>query len=40
MQEAEIRRIAILSQPRQVLETYLKNTHPKKGWWSDSRCRP
>jgi hypothetical protein len=31
-QEAEIRRIAVQSQPGQILhETYLKKTHHKKG---------
>jgi hypothetical protein len=41
-QEAEIRRIVVQSQPRQISgRPYLKKTHhKKKGWWSGSRCRP
>jgi hypothetical protein len=40
-QEAEIRRTAVQSQPRQIVRPYLKKTlHRKKGWWSGSRCRP
>jgi hypothetical protein len=37
-QEAEIRRIAVQSQPGQiVLRPYLKKTlHKEKGWWSGS----
>jgi hypothetical protein len=36
-QEAEIRRITVQSQPRQILK---KKPITKKGWWSGSRCRP
>jgi hypothetical protein len=42
-QWAEIRRIVVWSQPRQrVRETLFRKRKPfiKKGWWSDSRCRP
>jgi hypothetical protein len=41
-QEAEIRRITVESQPGQIDHETLsgKNHHKKKGWWSDSRCRP
>jgi hypothetical protein len=30
-QEAEIRRIEVQSQPKQIVRPYLKNTHHKKG---------
>jgi hypothetical protein len=37
-QEAEIRRIAVQSQPRQIVrETLSQKYHHKKGWWSGSR---
>jgi hypothetical protein len=41
-QEAEIRRNAIQSQPRQIVHEALSQKKPitKKGWWSGSRCRP
>jgi hypothetical protein len=40
-QEAETRKIAIQSQPRQIVKRpYLKNTHHKNGWWNGSRYRP
>jgi hypothetical protein len=42
-QEAEIRRIAVQSQPwsNSSQDPILKKTHHnQKGWWSDSRCRP
>jgi hypothetical protein len=41
-QEAEIRRITVRSQPRQIVLEMLSQKKPftKKGWWSDSRCRP
>jgi hypothetical protein len=40
-QEAEIRRIAVQSQPKQIVcETTSKNPITKKGWWSGSTCRP
>jgi hypothetical protein len=47
-QEAEIRRIAIQSQPRQIVcetphlkknQNNKKKTFTKKGWWNGSRCR-
>jgi hypothetical protein len=39
-QEAEIRRTAVRSQPRQiVLNTLFEKPFTKKVWWSDSRCR-
>jgi hypothetical protein len=40
-QEAEIRRIAVWSQPRQIVCENLSWKYPsqKKGWWSGSRCR-
>jgi hypothetical protein len=39
-QEAEMRRIAVRSQPGQrVHETYVEKTQHKKGWWCGSRCR-
>jgi hypothetical protein len=40
-QEAEIRMIVVRSQLGQIVrDTYLENTYHKKGWCSDSRCRP
>jgi hypothetical protein len=41
-QEAEIKRIMVQSQPEQIVCKTLsrKNPSQKKGWWSDSRCRP
>jgi hypothetical protein len=41
-QEAEIRRIAVQSQPRQIVLEILSQKHPspKKGWWSGSNCSP
>jgi hypothetical protein len=41
-EEAEIRRIAVRSQPRQVVpqDPNLKKSFTKKGWWGGSRCRP
>jgi hypothetical protein len=41
-QEAEIRRIAVQSQPGQIVRETLSQKYPsqKKGWWSGSRCRP
>jgi hypothetical protein len=37
-QEAEIRRIEVQSQLREIVcETILKKTITKKGWWSGSR---
>jgi hypothetical protein len=40
-QEAEIRRIAVQSQPGQiVLQTLSQKPHHKKGWRNGSRCRP
>jgi hypothetical protein len=40
-QELEIRRIAVSSQPREIVHETLSQKHPsrKKGWWSGSRCR-
>jgi hypothetical protein len=40
--EADIRRIAFQSQPRQIVCKILsqKNPFPTKGWRSGSRCRP
>jgi hypothetical protein len=40
-QEAEIRRIAVRSQSRQIACKTLSQKNPtqKKGWWSGSRCR-
>jgi hypothetical protein len=39
-QEAEIRRIMIRSQPRQIVcETLSQKPIAKKGWWSRSRYR-
>jgi hypothetical protein len=41
-QEADIRRIAIQSQPGEIICKTLswKNPLQKKGWWSGSRYRP
>jgi hypothetical protein len=41
-QEAEIRRLMVQSEPRQIfLKPYLnKNLSQKKGWWCGSRYRP
>jgi hypothetical protein len=44
-QEAEIRRIMVQSQPRQIVHKTLSQQQQKnpitiKGWWSGSRCRP
>jgi hypothetical protein len=41
-QEAEIRRITVRRQPREIVHETLisKNASQKKGWWSGSRCRP
>jgi hypothetical protein len=41
-QEAESRRIAVQSQPRQIACETLSGKHPsqKRGWWSGSKCRP
>jgi hypothetical protein len=38
-QKAEIRRISIQSQPRQIVlqDPTLKKSFTKKGWWSGSR---
>jgi hypothetical protein len=37
-QEAEIRRIAIQSQPREIFgRPYLRKPFRKKGWWGGSR---
>jgi hypothetical protein len=38
-QEAKIRRIAVQSQPRQIVlrDPISKNPITKKGWWSGSR---
>jgi hypothetical protein len=39
--EAEVRKIAVCSQPRQTVhETLSQNNPSKKDWWSVSRCRP
>jgi hypothetical protein len=40
-QEAEIKRIAVWSQPGQIVCNTLsqKNLNTKKAWWSGSRCR-
>jgi hypothetical protein len=41
IQEAEIRRILVQSQPREIVhETLSQKTHHKKGLWSGSRFRP
>jgi hypothetical protein len=40
-QEAEMRRIVVHSQPREIVhETLSRKYLTKKGWWSSSRCRP
>jgi hypothetical protein len=43
-QEAEVRRISIQSQPRQIVHETLSPPPPKKsqkkGWWNGSRYRP
>jgi hypothetical protein len=41
-QEAEIRKIMVQSQPRQIVRETLSQKKPitKKGWESGSRCRP
>jgi hypothetical protein len=40
-QEAEIRRIAVRSQPGQIVgKTLSKKPFTKQGWWSGSRCKP
>jgi hypothetical protein len=41
-QEAEIRRIIVQSQPRQIVPETLSQKKPitKKCWWTGSRCRP
>jgi hypothetical protein len=42
-QKAEIRRIMVQSQPRQIVHETLsqkKKPHHKKGWWSGPQCRP
>jgi hypothetical protein len=41
IQEAEIRRIEVQSQPGQIVLETLSRKKPitKKGWWSGSRCR-
>jgi hypothetical protein len=40
--EAEIKKITVRSQPRQIVLKTLscKNPSQKKGWWGGSRCRP
>jgi hypothetical protein len=40
-QEAEIRRIAVQSQPGQIVCETISQKRPitKMGWWSGSRCR-
>jgi hypothetical protein len=40
--EAEIRAIAVQSQPEQIVprDPILKKSFTKKGWWSGSRCKP
>jgi hypothetical protein len=42
IQEAEIQRLMIQSQPRQIVwgTVSQENLSQKKGWWSSSRCRP
>jgi hypothetical protein len=37
IQEAEIRRTVVQSQPKELI---LKKHFTKKDWWSGSRCRP
>jgi hypothetical protein len=42
-QEAEIKKVMFLSHPGQIFHKTLskkKKTFTKKGWQSDSRCRP
>jgi hypothetical protein len=41
-QEAEIRRIAVTSQPpvNTLQDPILKKPITKKDWWKDSKCRP
>jgi hypothetical protein len=44
-QVAEIRRIVVQSQPRQIVHKTLSQKKiyiyiTKQGWWSGSRCRP
>jgi hypothetical protein len=41
-QVAEIRRITVPSQPRQIVlqDPISEKPFTKKGWWSGSRCRP
>jgi hypothetical protein len=41
-QEAEIRRITVQSQPRQIVHETLSQEKltTEKGWWSGSRYRP
>jgi hypothetical protein len=40
-QEAEIRRIEVQSQLRQIVRDPIsKKPITKKGWWSGLRCRP
>jgi hypothetical protein len=41
-QEAEIRRIEVQSQLRQIVHETLSQKYPthKKGWWSGPRYRP
>jgi hypothetical protein len=41
-QEAEIRRISVQSQTRQIVHKTLsqKKKITQKGWWSSSKCRP
>jgi hypothetical protein len=40
--EAEIRRIMVQSQPREIIRETLsrKNSSQKRGWWSEAKCRP
>jgi hypothetical protein len=39
--EAEIRRIAVLGQPEQIIhETLSQKKIIKKGWWISSTCMP
>jgi hypothetical protein len=40
-QEAEIRKLKVQSQPRQIVhKTISRKPFAKKGWWSGSRYRP
>jgi hypothetical protein len=41
-QEAEIRRIMVHRQPREIVprDPISKKPIKKNGWWSGSRCRP